>query len=175
MKKFITPAYALLALALATCVPELTAAQSLPPILPPFNSSSAGVDNDNTLGNTVNSLNYYLQAAGGGGGGAPGGNLTATLTANGTIVLPAKTYISNIVVQETAGHAVTGGLNFGTTSLASDIFLALPVNSDSLQSVDQSSLSKSIFSSSATQTIFISAVTAWNSASVNITVTYSGF
>jgi hypothetical protein len=114
--------------------------------------------------------NINLEASGG-----IGANLTATLTANGTIVLPAKTYISNIVVQETAGHAVTGGLNFGTTSLASDIFLALPVGSDSLQSVDQSSLSKSIFSSSTTQTIFISAVTAWNSASVNFTITYVDF
>lgn len=78
--------------------------------------------------------------------------------------------IAGIVVNNTTANAVTGGLKFGTTSGATDIVVALAVVANALLGILDSAILKRAFSTSVAQTVFVDAVVAWNSASVNISV-----
>lgn len=98
--------------------------------------------------------------------------LTAVVAANSAIVLPANSVIDYIIVKNNTANAITGGLKFGTTSGAVDIVAALAVGANALTFVLDAALLLRIFSTTATQQIFIDAVAAWNSASVDITVVY---
>lgn len=99
--------------------------------------------------------------------------LTAVTVANSSCVLPVNAVINKVIVQNTTGNAVTGGLKFGTTSGATDIVVALTVGANALTFVADAALLKQIFSTTATQTIFIDTVTLWSSASVNIWILYT--
>ncbi len=94
-------------------------------------------------------------------------------TANFTLTIPANNYIQNIFVNETAGAAITGGLNIGTTALATDVVNARAVGASSIQMIPAASILKQVFSTSATQQLFISAGSSWNGASINIEVIYA--
>ncbi len=94
------------------------------------------------------------------------------LSAAGTLVLPAGVYIDRIVIQEDSGSSVTGGLKVGTTSGGTQVAAALICASSCLTWVADASISTRIFASTATQTLFIDAVSSWNSARVITTVIY---
>jgi hypothetical protein len=96
-------------------------------------------------------------------------NITkTTLTSNGTAVIPKGYAIEQIVINETGGNAITGGLKIGTTSGATDVVVALAVGASSLQVILDATLLKRVFSFSADQTLFLQAVAAWNSASIDV-------
>lgn len=92
-----------------------------------------------------------------------------------SLVLPASTYIHQIIVRNTTANAVTGGIKIGTTAGGTDVVAALTCGANCLTPVADAALLKRVFSVTATQTLSIDAVTAWNSASVEVTVLYSYF
>ncbi len=94
------------------------------------------------------------------------------LSAAGTLVLPAGVYIDRIVIQEDSGSSVTGGLKVGTSSGGTQVASALICASSCLTWVADASISTRIFASTAPQTLFIDAVSSWNSARVITTVVY---
>jgi hypothetical protein len=98
-----------------------------------------------------------------------------TFTSNGTLLVPKGYAIDQIIVNETSGNAVTGGIKIGTTSGATDVVVALAVAGNSLQVILDATLLKRMFSFSADQTLFVQTVTLWNSASVDIYVKLNRF
>jgi len=117
----------------------------------------------------------------------PGGNaFTLTqvgITANQTTAsvpatLPAGAIITNIVIHNTTANAVTGGVNIGTAAAGAQVVSALAVGANALVTVPQASILAQTFNSSGTpiaQQLFVNAVTAFNSASLNVTIFYSIF
>ena len=96
-------------------------------------------------------------------------NITAAAVA---FTIPAKGYIQQIIISNTTANAVTGGINLGTTSGAADIVSAIPVGANALVRVTDAELLRSIFSLTASQLVFISAGSAWNSASLTLYLVY---
>lgn len=94
-------------------------------------------------------------------------------TSSGSFVLPANTRIDAISMIGTNANAVTGGIKIGTTAGGTDIVAAQAVGGNSIVSVADADILKRIFSTSATQTIYFDAVTAWNSANVNLYFKFS--
>lgn len=84
--------------------------------------------------------------------------------------VPANYVIDKIVVENTTANAITGGLKVGTTSGAVDIVAALAVGANAKVVAGDAILLKQFFSSAAAQTIFVDAVTVWNSASITMTI-----
>jgi len=95
-----------------------------------------------------------------------------TFTANGSINVPRGYYIASIVLQETIGNAVTGGLNIATAPAGNDVVAAKAVGASQTTYVTDAEMLKRIFSISAAQTIYVEAVTAWNLASVNLWIEF---
>jgi hypothetical protein len=93
-------------------------------------------------------------------------------TANGNITLPANAFLKDVIIQNTTGNAITGGIALGTTAAGVDVYAALAVGANALVFAVAASFLKRYFSTSATQNIYYSAVTLWNSANVNITFIY---
>lgn len=96
----------------------------------------------------------------------------ATLSAAGTLQLPAGAYIDRIIIQETSGASITGGLKIGTASGGTQVGTGLVCGSGCLVWVPDVSLSTRIFANTAPQTLFIDAVSSWNSARANVTIMY---
>jgi hypothetical protein len=97
--------------------------------------------------------------------------LTKTLNANGSMVIPAGHTISHgIFCQETANHAITGGIRIGTTGGGTNIMVAQAVGALALVDIRPASILLRYFSMTVDQTIFIEAVTNWNGASINIQI-----
>src|ERR1019366_64370 len=82
--------------------------------------------------------------------------------AAGSFYLPPNAVLREIIVKETAGNAVTGGLKFGTTSGATDVAAALAVGASAFAFLTDALMLKRTFSSTAPQQIFFDAVAAWN-------------
>ena len=93
--------------------------------------------------------------------------------ANSSIVLPANAYILGIQVENLTANAVTGGLKIGTTAGGVDVVAALTVGASAKTFVLDAALLLRFFSSTAPQTIYLDAVTAWNSAKLNVRVIYT--
>jgi hypothetical protein len=91
-----------------------------------------------------------------------------TLNTNGTYVVPAGMFIEAVCIENTTANAITGGLKIGTTAGGSDVLNAYTVGASLLSIIDDELLKK-IFSKSSNTTLYIQAVTAWNSASINLT------
>lgn len=89
------------------------------------------------------------------------------VSSNSTTVIPAGYSILQVVVQNTTGNSVTGGIKIGTTNGGTDVILALPILANDLFVISDASLSKKIFSMSSDQTLYVQAVTLWNSANLN--------
>ena len=89
------------------------------------------------------------------------------LSSNSTALIPAGYYIGDIIFENTNGNAVTGGIKIGTTSGGTDVVFSQTVGANSLANLG-STLTKKIFSTGSSQTLFVQAVTSWNSASVNV-------
>jgi len=94
--------------------------------------------------------------------------LTITLAANGTLSVPAGYAIKDIFVRNTTANAVTGGVRIGTTAAGVDVLVALTVGANAF-TVGVPLIRA--FSATVAQTLFIEAVVAWNSASLDITIT----
>ena len=82
-----------------------------------------------------------------------------------TDVIPAGYRIKSIVVEETAGNAITGGLKIGTSAGGTQVVNGQAVGANAL--VD-CALGTVIFSISAAQTLYVEDVTSWNSASIDL-------
>ena len=89
------------------------------------------------------------------------------VVANGTFTVPAGYRISYVDIVNTTANAVTGGIHLGTAALGTQILNAHTIGANASLSVE--TLLKRFFA--AEQIVYISAHTAWNSASLNITVT----
>lgn len=99
-------------------------------------------------------------------------NTILAATAAGNFVLPANCVLRDIIVANTTANAITGGLKIGTTAGAVDIVAALAVGANAFVFVTDALLLKRAFSATVPQQIFYDAVTAWNSANVNIHFIY---
>jgi len=89
------------------------------------------------------------------------------VVANSTFTVPAGYRISFVDIVNTTANAVTGGLHLGTAALGTQVLNAHTIDANASLSVE--TLLKRFFT--AEQIVYISAHTAWNSASLNITVT----
>lgn len=94
-----------------------------------------------------------------------------------TMTLPAYGYIIGFIMCETAGNAVTGGLNIGDSGSATRFGSAVALGANACVTVADSALTRIVVLSGVptASTIQLAAVTSWNSASVNVTVLYSYF
>jgi hypothetical protein len=63
---------------------------------------------------------------------------------------------------------VTGGIRIGTTAGGADVVAAQAVAGNAIDTVAEANILKRVFSRTAAQTLHIQAVTAWNSASVEL-------
>jgi hypothetical protein len=88
----------------------------------------------------------------------------------GRIILPAKSVIDEIILNETAGNAVTG-LIIGTSSGGSQVLATTAVSASAAAKI-QSALVQSTFL--VATPIYVQA-SNWNSASVSVTVFYRLF
>lgn len=95
----------------------------------------------------------------------------AGITANTTASIFAGYVIDDIFIYNNTANAVTGGLKIGTTNGGTEVATSLAVAANCLSRVMISSLNTTgPFSTSAAQTIYIQAVTAWNSANLDIII-----
>lgn len=91
-------------------------------------------------------------------------------TANLTVDIPPNCVIERIAIANTTANAVTGGMKIGTTSGGTEVVAAQAVGADALLEIDEDSiLLKGPFSRTANTTLWVRPVTAWNSASLDIT------
>lgn len=90
------------------------------------------------------------------------------VTSAGTWTRPANARLSRIYVKNNNANAITGGLKFGTSVGGVDIVAALAVGAS--VSVDAAPLLSLM--SAAASTVFFTAVTAWNSANVDVAFEY---
>ncbi len=90
-----------------------------------------------------------------------------SITGDSTLtgVIPAGYRISSIIVQETAGNAITGGLKIGSSAGGTDVVNGQAVGANAL--VD-CVLGSRLFSLTAAQSLYIEDVTAWNGASIDL-------
>lgn len=104
--------------------------------------------------------------------------ITATTTSStSTITLPAGAIIQNIVLAETAGHPITGGVDIGDSTSATEYASAVALGTNGTVVVADSALTR-VFANSGTPAndqILIACHTACNSGSINVTILYSFF
>lgn len=96
--------------------------------------------------------------------------IVTSATSLSAISVPAGYAITDIMIENTTANAVTGGIKIGTTSGGTDVVAAQAVGANGL--VMTGSILKRVFSTSAPTALYIDAVTSWNSASLNISVSY---
>ena len=101
----------------------------------------------------------------------------STTTTTSSITLPAYGYIVGVVLSETAGNAITGGVDIGTAGNATGIASAVTLIANKTVAVADSALTRVYVPSGVpTQTkILVACHTDCNSGSINITVLYSYF
>lgn len=91
-------------------------------------------------------------------------------SADFSFILPQGAHIIAISISETAGNAITGGLDIGTTAAGVDVASAIAVGASSSFAVAQAAILKNIFTGS--PTLFFTAHTSWNGAIINVNVIY---
>jgi hypothetical protein len=92
------------------------------------------------------------------------------VTANATVDIGPGWAIDAITINNTTANAVTGGLRIGTTDGGADVVVAQALAANALLQIAAAAVLKRIFSRTATQRLFLQAVTGWNSASLDITI-----
>lgn len=93
--------------------------------------------------------------------------LRVSLSANGTLALPAYHRVSRVYLDNTTSNAVTGGIRIGTAAAGTQLITAAAVGADA--TVDAGVPNAGLYSAAA-QTLYIEAVTAWNGAKVDVIV-----
>ena len=103
--------------------------------------------------------------------------ITANLTAGTSqLTLPAYGFIKYIVIEETAGNAITGGVNIGDAGLATRFGSAVAVGANAnVVVVPTNATGSSNTGIPTADTVLIAAVTSFNSASINVTVIFGYF
>lgn len=104
--------------------------------------------------------------------------ITASTTATtSTITLPANAMIVGIVLQETAGNAVTGGVDIGNATSATAYVNAVALGANALIAVADSALTRVYPATTPTvaEKVLVVCHTNCNSASFNITILFSYF
>jgi hypothetical protein len=96
------------------------------------------------------------------------GRRLVRLTANGTITIPAGALLRRIYFRNRTANAVTGGIRIGTAAAGTQVVTAQAVAANAIVSI----LPTIENYQAAAQTLYIEAVTSWNSADVDVTVTY---
>ncbi len=91
---------------------------------------------------------------------------------DGIIVVPKGAALKDIYYQNTTANAITGGLRIGTTAGGTDVVTAHAVSANETGHIPAASFSKRFFSITANTPLYISAVTAWNSASLTLIATF---
>ena len=94
----------------------------------------------------------------------------ASGTASFSFALPAKSVVLGIVFNNTTANAVTGGIAVGTAANGTQVLTAQAVGANAFTYVPAASLTISSFA--AATTLYFSAVTSWNNASVNFNIVY---
>lgn len=101
---------------------------------------------------------------------------SGTASVSTGITLPAYAQIISVVLEETAGNAVTGGLNISNAGGATGIASAVALAANATVTVADSALNAGrIYSPVGVPTgtaVNLAAVTSWNSAVVNISIIY---
>lgn len=92
---------------------------------------------------------------------------TLNLTANGTVTLQAGEGVTKIWFRNDTANAVTGGIRVGTTDGGADVLAAGAVAASAV--VGYAPLITAV-NPSAARTLYVQAVTAWNSAQVDVAV-----
>ena len=87
-------------------------------------------------------------------------------TANFTVTVPAGFVIQTVYIRNTTANAVTGGIRIGTTDGGTEIVSSIPVGASEFVFYHDGGL----ISTTADSTIYIQAVTAWNSSSLDVRV-----
>jgi len=95
-------------------------------------------------------------------------NLTGTFTSNGTLVIPAGYQIIAASVVNTTANAITGGVKIGTSDGGTQVAVAIATGANAVIGIPDATILTKFFSTSATQTLYVQAVIAWNSASINV-------
>lgn len=83
--------------------------------------------------------------------------------------------LTGLVVFNTTANAVTGGLNIGTSAGGAQVVSALAVAANAELYIDDATILKRLFNASPTQTIYVSDVTSWNSAVLNISFLFKEY
>jgi hypothetical protein len=100
-------------------------------------------------------------------------NQTSTTS---TLILPPYAFVKYIVVEETAGNAVTGGVNVGDSGSATRFLSGTAVGANANVVVVPTNLTGSANTGvPATDQVLVVAATSFNSASLNVTVIYGYF
>lgn len=89
------------------------------------------------------------------------------VTANTTVSIPSGNIIQHLLIQNSTGNAVTGGIKIGTTDGGIDVVVSVAVGANALFVVLDATLLKRAFSMSGATTLYIQTVTLWNSANLN--------
>lgn len=110
------------------------------------------------------------------------GPFTAQSTTTNSPILPAGAIITGIIVQETTGNAITGGLDIGVAgSSDATIASAFAIAANCVCALTDAAILKKVFPTSgvtgpASQQIFFNAHTNWtDTASIVVTILYSFF
>lgn len=88
--------------------------------------------------------------------------------AAGSFTVPANYAIVGIYAKNSTANAVTGGLKFGTAAGGAQVVTALAVGANATVATTDANLALRIWG--ANQTVYYDAVTAWNSAVVDLTI-----
>lgn len=149
----------------------------------PATSKTYSLDSQGCAGMALADAAYFRSqgfAAGSGRGFLYAGPFTAQSTTANSPILPPNAYIEAIIIQETTGNAITGGIDIGVAgSSDATIVSAYAVGANAIVFVPSASISLHTFPStgpSAAQQIFFNAHTNWtDAASINVTIVYSYF
>lgn len=101
----------------------------------------------------------------------------STTSTTSQITLPAYAYIVGVVLSETAGNAITGGVDIGDSGSATRFASAVTLNANTTVAVADSALTR-LYVPSGVPTadqILVACHTSCNSGSINITILYSYF
>lgn len=102
--------------------------------------------------------------------------ITASTTATtSTITLPAYAVIQNVILTETAGNAITGGIDLGDSASATTYASAVALGANATVVVTDAALTRLLANSGkpVADQVFVACHTNCNSGSVNITIIYS--
>lgn len=92
----------------------------------------------------------------------------SAVTSNNTFRVPNNYALEGVKILNTTANAVTGGIRIGTTGGGTQVATSIAVGANADLFIPSGDLLLSYFSSTANQTLFFEAVTAWNSASLNV-------